>query len=375
MPKPLVTNAELGAAIAATFPEAGEIVAAGGGAPVYLVGGAVRDLLLGRERGDLDLVTEGDPAEIAARLGSETTHHRRFSTAKARLGSHQVDIARARTETYPHPGALPEVSPAEGIAEDLARRDFTINAMAIPLSPADGAELIDPHGGRDDLEAGVLRVLHSGSFADDPTRALRAARYAARFGFELEPGTAELLASADLATVSEDRRRAELGRIAAEATAPRAFELLGEWGLAVLRPGGAELAAVVSDLLASPPWSGFVEPAPAVLAAALGPPGEEADLAAAEPARPSLAVLAAAGRDPVELALARAMGAEWLDDYAGDWRHVRLEIGGDDLIAAGVPSGPAIGRGLGEALRRKLDGEVHGREQELAAALEAAAAD
>jgi tRNA nucleotidyltransferase (CCA-adding enzyme) len=375
MPKPLVTHAELGAAIAATFPEAGEIVAAGGGAPVYLVGGAVRDLLLGRERGDLDLVTEGDPAEIAARLGSETTHHRRFSTAKARLGSHQVDIARARTETYPHPGALPEVSPAEGIAEDLARRDFTINAMAIPLSPADGAELIDPHGGRDDLEAGVLRVLHSGSFADDPTRALRAARYAARFGFELEPGTAELLASADLATVSEDRRRAELGRIAAEATAPRAFELLGEWGLAVLRPGGAELAAVVSDLLASPPWSGFVEPAPAVLAAALGPPGEEADLAAAEPARPSLAVLAAAGRDPVELALARAMGAEWLDDYAGDWRHVRLEIGGDDLIAAGVPSGPAIGRGLGEALRRKLDGEVHGREQELAAALEAAAAD
>lgn len=371
MPKPLVTNAELGAAMAAAFPEAGEIAEVAGDTPVFLVGGAVRDLLLGRERGDLDIVTEGDPAAITARLGGEVVEHERFSTVKARLGEHEVDFARARTETYGRPGALPEVEPA-GLEEDLARRDFTVNAMAIPLAGA--AELIDPHRGREDLEAGLLRVLHPDSLADDPTRALRAARYAARFGFELEPETARLVAEADLGTVSEHRRRAELLRIAAEPTAPRAFGLLSEWGLLELRPGGAELAAATAELLCSSPWSGEAEREAAVLAAAVGPPGGEQSLAAAAPDRPSAAVEAARGHDPVELVLARVLGAEWLDDYVGRWRGITLEIGGQDLLAAGVPRGPAIGRGLSEALRRKLDGEIEGREQELAAALEAGGA-
>jgi tRNA nucleotidyltransferase (CCA-adding enzyme) len=338
--------------------------------PVYLVGGAVRDLLLGHGRADIDLVVEGDAAELAARLGADVVSHERFATAKVGLDGHEVDIAAARSETYPHPGALPVVEPAAGVEADLARRDFTINAMAIPLRGE--PRLIDPYGGRADLAAGQLRVLHPGSFRDDPTRALRAARYAARFGFELEPETAALLRRVDLSTVSADRHDAELLRLAAEEEAPRGFALLAEWGLVELRGEGAELAVRVADLLASEPWSSLAPRDRALLRAALGPPGGEGALAAARPERPSQAVELAARRDPVELVLARVLGAEWLDRYLAEWRDVALEIDGEDMIAAGVPQGPALGRGLKEALRRKLDGEIDGREQELAVALEAA---
>ena len=344
--------------------------------PLYVVGGAVRDLLLGRGRADLDLVVEGDAAALAAALGAEPVEHQRFATAKAVVEGHEIDLASARTETYAHPGALPDVTPAAGIEEDLRRRDFTINAMAIPL--ADGGRLIDPHGGRADLEARSLRVLHPASFADDPTRAIRAARYAARLGFDLEPGTAALLRAADLGAVSADRREAELLRLAAEQSGPRGLALLAEWGLIEPREGGLELAVRVGALLEGPEWGAFADRAEAVRDAALGRPGERAqpaavaDLVAARPARPSEAVALAAGRDPAELAIARGLGAEWLDEYVRSWRRVALEIRGEDLVAAGVAPGPAIGRGLAAALRAKLDGEVDGREQELAAALVAA---
>lgn len=383
----------LSEALRGAYPEL-EAVREASEAPVYLVGGAVRDLLLGRSRADLDLVVEGDAAALAARLGATTAEHERFGTAKVVLDGHEVDIATARRETYPEPGALPVVEPADSIEQDLARRDFTINAMALSLE--DPAEPIDAHGGRADLGAGQLRVLHAGSFVDDPTRALRAARYAARFGFALEPETERLLRATDLTTVSADRRRAELLRLAAEDTAPRGFELLAEWGLVELREGRAELAERVGALLAAPPWRGFAPRDAAVLAAALGekserrragtdwlgkaesarpagqPWGRQETLAGAEPQRPSEAVDLAAGRDPVELVLARALGAEWLDRYLAEWRHVGLEIGGADLLAAGVPEGPALGRGLDAALRAKLDGEIAGREEELATALAAA---
>jgi tRNA nucleotidyltransferase (CCA-adding enzyme) len=338
--------------------------------PVFLVGGAVRDLLLGRGRADIDLVVEGDAAALALRLGADVVSHERFATAKVNLDGHGVDIATARTESYPHPGALPEVEPAAQIEADLARRDFTINAMAIPLRGE--PDLIDPHGGKADLAAGLLRVLHPRSFVDDPTRALRAARYAARFGFELEPETETLLGGADLGTVSTDRRDAELLRLAGEVKAPRAFSLLAEWGLVELRDGGADLAGRVAELLQSSPWGEGVAHDRALFAAALGPRGGEEALAVARPERPSEAVALAAGRDPIELVLARALGAEWLDRYVEEWRAVALEIDGEALIAAGVPQGPAIGRGLEEALRRKLDGEITGRDEELELALEVA---
>jgi tRNA nucleotidyltransferase (CCA-adding enzyme) len=361
---------DLGAALAAAHPELDAVRAAAGEDEVYLVGGAVRDLLLGCGRADIDLVVVGDAAALAARLGAEPREHERFATAKAQLDGHEVDLATARTEAYPHPGALPEVEPAASIEEDLARRDFTINALAAPLRGE--PQLIDPHGGREDLEAGLLRALHERSFVDDPTRALRAARYAARFGFELEPETERLLRATDLGTVSADRRRAELLRLAAEPAAPRGFELLAAWDLVEPRPGGIELARRVDELLAAPPWRGQAPRDRALLAAALGPAGNEAELARANPQKPSLAVELAGRRDPVELILARALGAEWLDRWLAEWRAVELEIDGEDLIAAGVPQGKAIGRGLREALIRKLDGEISGREQELETALAAA---
>jgi tRNA nucleotidyltransferase (CCA-adding enzyme) len=340
--------------------------------PVYVVGGAVRDLLLGRDRADLDLVVEGDAVALAAKLGAESLEHERFATAKVRLDGHEVDIASARSETYSHPGALPDVVAGAGIEADLGRRDFTINAMAIPL---EGSRLIDPYGGRADLEAGQLRVLHAGSFVDDPTRAIRAARYAARFGFELEAATEGQLRATDLETVSADRRGAELLRLADEPGAIEGFRLLAEWGLVGLRDGGLELMATVEGALGQHDWPQTASRGKALLAAALGPPGAEVELAAIQSPRPAEGVALASGRDPVELVLASAMGAVWIGRYMAVWSKIELEIDGSDLIAAGVAEGPAVGRGLDAALRKRLEGEIDGREEELATALEAARAE
>src|SRR4029077_17478282 len=179
----------------------------------------------------------------------------------------------------------------------------------------------------------------------------------------------------DLTTVSADRREAELLRLASEAEASSGFALLGEWGLVELRPEGVALVARTAELLSSDPWRDFAPRDRALLAAALGPPGGELALVETEPERPSQAVALAAPRNDIELVLARALGAEWLDRFIDEWRDVALEIDGSDLIAAGLSQGPALGRGLEEALRRKLDGEVSGREQELVVALEAARSD
>ncbi len=369
MTKPAKLNEDLAQALEGTYPELAAVRERAEGEPIYLVGGAVRDLLLGRGRADLDLVVEGNAAGLAARLGSEVVEHDRFATAKVRLDEHEVDIATARTETYASPGALPDVEPAS-LLDDLARRDFTINAMAVPI---DGEpRLIDPHGGREDLAEGLLRVLHPDSFVDDPTRALRGARYAARFDFELAPVTAELVKAVELDTVSESRREAELMRLAAEPEGARSLALAVEWGLVEAQPGGVELASSVDSLLKVAPWDGFADRPQALLTAARGPVGTERQLSGAQPGKPSQAVDLAREHSPVTLALARALGAAWLDRYVAEWRLVELEIDGDDLIAAGIPQGPALGRGLRAALRRKLDGEIDGRDQELSTALEAA---
>ena len=345
---------------------------AAGGTPVFLVGGAVRDLLLGRDRADLDVVVEGDVAPIAQRLGEQVVTHDRFGTATAGDGELTIDLASARAESYPAPGALPEVRTAS-LADDLARRDFTVNAMALPLMG--DPELIDPHGGCEDLRAGVLRVLHPGSFEDDPTRALRAARYAARLGLDLETETAGLLAKADLGAVSSDRVGAELRRLAAEEDPAAAFTLAADWRLLEVTDDRLRLIRALGGLLARPPWRGIADREEAIVAAAVGRLGQAEELAAASPSRPSEAVAAAHGHSGVDLAVARALGAEWLDDYVGGWRDVRLEIGGRELIEAGVEPGPGLGRGLEAALCAKLDGETAGREEELRVALDAARRD
>jgi tRNA nucleotidyltransferase (CCA-adding enzyme) len=339
-------------------------------APAYLVGGAVRDLLLGIEGVDLDLAIDGDLEALAGAPGFELEREGLFLTGRLELGDLKIDVARTRAESYPNPGALPEVRPAP-ITDDLARRDFTVNAMAFPL--AGDPELIDPHGGLDDLRAGVLRVLHERSFIDDPTRALRAARYAARFGFDLEPGTARLLPGADLSAVSDDRVQGELRRIAAEEDPAKALRLIVDWGLMpTLDPEAPGRVAKVTSLASTPPWAGWADRELAVMLAIVRPLPQIRELAAATPERPSEAVRLAEPWDPAQLLVARALGAEWLDRYAEQWRNVGLEITGEDLIAEGIPEGPAIGHGLDAALSGKLDGELSGREEELRIALAAA---
>ncbi len=194
------------------------------GTGVWVVGGPVRDVLLGRRAIDLDLVVEGDgPAfarALAAREGGEVKEFTRFWTALVILpGGVKVDVTTARSESYPAPGALPEVA-AGDILADMHRRDFTINAMAVRLGPDRAGEFLDPSGGRHDLATGTIRALHEGSFCDDPTRILRAIRFAARYRFTLEPQTStwltEAVAGGLLDEVSRQRLRAEIVAILSE---------------------------------------------------------------------------------------------------------------------------------------------------------------
>jgi tRNA nucleotidyltransferase (CCA-adding enzyme) len=369
---------------------------------VHLVGGAVRDLLLGHASADVDLVVEGDVAEFVRLLGGEIRTHDRFGTANISLDGHLYDIARARTETYAHPGALPDVEPAP-LADDLKRRDFTVNAAAIELGgPFAGAFRAVPFTLRD-LEARQLRVLHDGSFVDDPTRLLRLVRYQARLGFEIEPRTLalarEAIAGDALETVSGPRIGAELRLLAGESDPVAALEALAALGLELTDGFGVQNPTVVRHALELLPPDG--DPGVLVLgAASRAIEGSELAewldrLAFPAPAREAIVAVATraaaltdalpAARAPSEIAavigdarpelvaFAGALGAEpeateWLER----WRHVRLEIDGGDLLAAGVPQGPAIGRALRAALAAKLDGQADTRDDELAAALRAA---
>lgn len=205
------------------------------GQRVYLVGGIVRDLLLGYPNFDLDLVTEGDAVELANRIarisGAGLVIYPRFSTAKIKSGDFAIDIATARSETYARPGALPAVTPSS-IEKDLFRRDFSINAMAISLTAEDYGQLLDPHRGKDDLHSHLIRILHPDSFSDDATRILRAIRYEQRLGFNLEHETARLLKRdiPMLDTISGDRIRHELELIFREEHPERAIKRLGDLG-------------------------------------------------------------------------------------------------------------------------------------------------
>ena len=370
---------------------------------VHLVGGAVRDLALGKEPRELDLVVETDAHSIAdelrRRLGGRGRVLEAFGTAsvEARDGL-RFDVATARVEAYPRPGALPVVRPGS-LDDDMARRDFAANAISVGISADRRGELHAAPGALEDLEARRLRVLHEGSFLDDPTRLLRLVRYATRLGFAIDPETERLaraaFAAGAPATAGVARVGRELWLLLGEPDPVAALALLDD----LAGPGGLDtelevdpgLLRRVLDLLPSghPPehvllaalsrraerhrrrsWlAGMHVPQPDVVDAATRDPEE---LAAAMQAATRPSELARLLRHrPIEAAvLAGALGAEeparrWL----GDLRHVRLDIGGQDLLAAGVPQGPEIGRRLDAALDRKLDGEAPTREDQLAAAL------
>jgi tRNA nucleotidyltransferase (CCA-adding enzyme) len=391
---------------------------AGERADVALVGGAVRDLLLGRSPRELDVVVAADAAafaaELASVLGATTTLHGRFGTAVVEWEAGRIDVAARRAESYPAPGALPEVRPGS-VAEDLQRRDFTVNAIAVALA--------GPHRGRveaaehalEDLATGRLRVLHDGSFRDDPTRLLRLARYSARLGLQLEPHTAQLAAQAlatdVLASVSRARVGAELRLALGETDALAALEALDSLGvLAAIDPEltfDGQRARLALTLLPSDGRPDLLLMACLLLGLAGREENPELELfelldglefTAGERERVMLSALDArslaeqlthASRpselhrmlrsEPLEaVALAGALGgpgsraAEMAAAWLGGLRNVSLAITGDDLLAAGVASGPELGRRLEAALRRRLDGELPaGAQAELDAALEA----
>jgi tRNA nucleotidyltransferase (CCA-adding enzyme) len=207
-------------------------------APLYLVGGPLRDLLLDRQSLDIDLLVEGDaPAlarELAAELSMRLKQHAAFGTATVIGDGWHIDLATARRETYRRPGALPAVTPAT-VEEDLCRRDFTINAMALRLDGPGAGALLDPFGGQRDVTGRSIRALHERSFQDDATRILRAARYAHRLAFHCEERTAKWMRrdAGYLQTISPARIHHELARILAEPE-PEAI-LLGLEGTGALR--------------------------------------------------------------------------------------------------------------------------------------------
>ena len=209
------------------------------GLELYAVGGCVRDWALGRPSADIDFLLSGDAAPVVRGLEAVYggRHEKfgpfltvRFFSAEGR----RLDFARFRKETYPRPAALPEVSVAASAAEDLKRRDFVCNAMALRLNGPEALALLDPYGGLADIKAGLVRVLHEKSFEDDPTRIFRAARFAARFGWQLEAGTLALAAAAVKAgapgLLSRQRLRNELLKILGEEKPLPALELLKTLG-------------------------------------------------------------------------------------------------------------------------------------------------
>lgn len=377
--------------------------------PAYLVGGAVRDILRGDLSADIDIAVEVDAhataAALAERLRAVAVAHDRFDTATVRAEGLSVDVAQTRTERYGTPGSLPVVAPAT-LRDDLRRRDFAINAMAVALRGDELGRLHDPCGGSRDLDARVVRVLHAGSFLDDPTRILRAVRYEARLDFRMDRETEDLardaVAIGAMRTLSGARLRDALLLLLAEVDAPSALRRLHDLGVdRALDPalefdptlaasaaiGAGEVGAdrVLTTLAA------LIARAPQALARWLDSLGLDRDGRArvdrAARDAPALAEglraveLSASARyallhdePPEALALALALGAppEPILDYASRLRFVRLDITGDDLIAAGVEPGPVMGRALAQTLRAKLDGEVAGRDDELRYALQAA---
>ena len=377
------------------------------GAPLYAVGGVVRDLL--REPApasarmaqeppfiDLDLAVDADAAAIAARvagsLGAEMVRHDRFGTVSVRAGSARVDLARTRRERYPRPGALPVVEAAT-IEVDLARRDFSVNAMALGLSGPSRGALLDPFDGVRDLDRRLIRTLHRHSFRDDPTRLIRACRYVARLEGRLAPGTGrDARASMRyLAALSRDRFGEAWRRLLSDPAAGEALRQAGRLRLTEARqPGWVLPSSVVQSFAGLERADPNGDPAVrfwALCGLSLGPdvaaslPGsctlnrEErrtlADGMALRTSRGSLGRAslsdsgAASALRPRGEVAKRAAAALWRG-RAGDrarqdvalWSAAVSPIGGAELVALGVAPGAAVGAWLRRLRDGVIDGEI-----------------
>lgn len=374
------------------------------GYSTYLVGGFVRDLLIGQANLDLDIVVEGDAIALAQRLaeqyGGRVHTHARFGTAIWIVDQDEnlhLDFATARTEFYEYPSALPDVE-RSSIKLDLHRRDFTINAMALCLDPERYGTLLDPYGGEQDLTRGLIRVLHNLSFIEDPTRILRAVRFEQRFGFTLETRTAQLIDDARnlLDKVSGQRLRHELDLIFNEAEPERAIARLQDLG--VLEKIQQNLKADAWLTQKFQDLRGSLTPTPMLYLGVLAyrlrtsdaralakrlrlTRGEteflvqvialrmlERQLSApnSTPSRvvellerfddAALAVFAIATDSPTAQA--------YVDRYRAEWRLVQVELTGNDLKALGLPPGPRYKEILRALRAQRLDGMLKTRAEQ-----------
>lgn len=387
------------------------------GLRAHAVGGFVRDMLLGRVNLDLDIVVEGDglafALELAERLGKRVKVHRRFGTAVLVWDKTlHIDFTSARTEYYQRPGALPTVERST-LRQDLFRRDFSVNAMAVCVNPECFGRVADPFGGLFDLERGVIRALHSLSFVEDPTRVMRAARFERRFGFSLDPSSEALLRQAVemgmLDEVSGARIREELLDIIDEEEPAEILDRLREFGaLGSLLPDAVRAAAAIEDLRAT------VLAYDEMLPLFGRPPRRRTTLVAVLPARATRAEAdkwcrwLRFGREYAEPAVTNAERAAatlvrlsdrrkmrpsrlyflleplpaeslvylWaaggsearqrLEEFLRDLAPARPAVSGADLVAMGMEPGPAFAGILAQARADRLDGRAVGREAELA---------
>lgn len=392
-------------------------------APVYAVGGYVRDLLLGQANTDIDLVVEGDAIAVARRLAptlkAVVAPHPRFGTAHLQLpGGRRLDLATARRERYAHTAALPEVQPAPLLA-DLFRRDFSINAMAARIGHHRFGSLIDPLGGLRDLEHGRIRALHEQSFIDDPTRLFRTARFEGRYRFLIARSTLRLMKAAVTARVIEHlagpRVFRELYLIAQEPSAPHIVWRLRDLGLltaiypGLVLPGTAfgllermrQILSHASSMpsLAQADKSGafllgmlYLLQSKTVVAVLkrLGPPHRVAEklvtdhkacrtaaqkLTCAVDLRQSrlarlLDPLSPEARIVLLAALTQRSAQDAVSRYlTTSWQIVPL-LKGHDLRRIGLKPGPIYRQALAALRAAKLDGRLHTREDETAFALQ-----
>ncbi len=379
-------------------------LAATRGERLYLVGGAVRDLLLGKTNLDIDLVVEGDAIALARRLmegrPGKLTIHKRFNTAKLQWHRWSIDLATARSESYAHPGALPTVKPGS-LADDLLRRDFTINAMAVELTPAGYGRLIDLYGGQNDIRGKLVRILHKKSFIDDATRIWRGLRYEQRLGFRLEADTIRLLErDIDmLDTISGDRIRYELECVFGEQYPEKVLMRAEELGvLAKLSPAlkgnsrlaerfskarrlsspGPPPAGIYLALLAYPLSAQQVEQLvsylrlPKLLARTLrdtaGIRAKLHELADPE-LRPSAVYHLLHGYSPQAVTANLLAGdspraSGHIRQYLDKLRYTKPALTGSDLMKLGMAPGPQLKEILNRLLDARLDGKVATKDDE-----------
>lgn len=384
---------------------AGELATTGdaGANDAYLVGGSVRDLVLGRQPRDPDIVVVGNGPRfvraLAEKINGTVPSVSQFGTAVIDTPNGLIDIATARSETYSSPAALPDITPST-IEDDLSRRDFSINAMALSILPGKWGELLDPHKGFSDAARGNIRILHDQSFQDDPTRILRAVRYEVRLGFKMAVNTAEAL-DRDLPYIdglSSARLLAELQKLLREpmrAEILRRAEALSIVGAIspALRVTAAGLNAMehfgeagenVDELLfVACMSSSLTEEEAESLIARLQPDRDwQAVIRGAAAFREVASVLESPDLLPSEIVdlLARVpvpviefqrvagpktRQREHIEAFLRRHRDIRPETTGVELMAQGVPQGPILGKLLLELKNARLDGKVFSRAEEL----------